>query len=75
MLAGGCIEHAGKAVGEGLGEHPPCCFRSLMLFSASLSLSLSLVNWTGEGQTDRYIDRQSNGKAKRDFIAGRGEYN
>lgn len=72
MLAGGCIEHAGKALGN-LGRTPTLLFLSLMLFSASLSLSLSLVNWTGEGQTDRYIDRQSNGKAKRDFIAGRGE--
>ncbi len=72
MLTGGCIEHAGKAEGR-VGRTPTLLFLSLMIFSASLSLSLSLVNWTGEDQTDRYIDRQSNGKAKRDCIAGRGE--
>lgn len=50
--------------GGGVGRTPTLLFLSLMLFSASFSLSRSLVNWTGEGQTDRYRDRQSNGQAK-----------
>jgi len=76
MQAGGCFEHAGKGrEGKGregdVGRTPTLLFISLMLFSASLSLSLSLVNWTNEGQIETYTDRQSNSKAK--SIAGKGK--
>jgi len=40
-----------------VGRTPTLLFISLMLFSASLSLSLSLVNWTNEGQTETQTDR------------------